>query len=505
MKISQNCLDLIKKYEGFKSEAYLDAAKIPTIGYGTIRYPNGNKVRMGDTISEQVAEAFLHQECTQYAQAVTEALTTDINQNQFDALVSFTSDVGIGAFQSSTLLKKLNDKKFDEAAQEFARWVHITENGIKQKVDSLVNRRQDERSLFEKIGEEGLPLEFEDSPQDSVNWLEGYRDNEETVIVAWNGEEVVEILTLESNLKKDFIYLLQQYPNAKNFHIAPSGKKIPDGKRVAIAGEPKAIKQVNNPPTLDLPLLVRGMNDVEALGKDIKELQQRLKDLGYYSGPLDGDFGKLTDLAVRDFQSDYFGHDEADGKVGPITWKKLWGDVQPIDDEDEDVSTHDIPDKNYLKLTRTSRKDSHGCYILHLDYFKHGKRQDRLEVCSGQPHKQSFRTGVKSRSKSYEPLPEGKWYIHDIRWAGVKDDYYGASMGSGIGPVTVRVDYQDPKSTERSAIEIHIDWNRRTLPGTAGCVGIYNIADYKKFVSWLRDTDPRYFYVDWGLGTCPAP
>ncbi|MDJ0532784.1 MAG: peptidoglycan-binding domain-containing protein, partial [Xenococcaceae cyanobacterium MO_207.B15] len=119
------------------------------------------------------------------------------------------------------------------------------------------------------------------------------------------------------------------------------------------------------------------MNDVNASGNDIKELQQRLQDLGYYSGELDGDFGKLTDLAVKDFQKDYFGANEADGKVGPITWKKLWGDTQLVTPGED--NTLEIPGKHYLKLTKTSRKDRYGCYVLHLDYFKNGKLKDRLE------------------------------------------------------------------------------------------------------------------------------
>ncbi|MCJ8281044.1 MAG: lysozyme, partial [Rivularia sp. ALOHA_DT_140] len=117
MRISENCLNLIKKWEGFYSEAYLCPANVPTIGYGTIRYPDGRKVRLGDTISEPVAEAFLHDECAECARGVTKAVKVDINQNQFDALVSFTYNLGIGAFQRSTLLKKINAGKFDEAAK----------------------------------------------------------------------------------------------------------------------------------------------------------------------------------------------------------------------------------------------------------------------------------------------------------------------------------------------------------------------------------------------------
>ncbi|MEM7757374.1 MAG: glycoside hydrolase family protein [Cyanobacteria bacterium P01_A01_bin.40] len=509
MEISQNCLDIIKKWEGFRSDAYLDPVGIPTIGYGTTRYPDGRKVKLGESISEQVAEAFLLQDCEIFARGVTEALKTSVNQNQFDALVSFTYNLGIGAFQGSTLLKKINARKFDEAAPEFDRWVYATVDGVKTKLEGLVKRRRDERSLFEKTDGEKPPIKLEASPQDSVTWLEAYRDGENTVVVAWNKEQVVEILTLESNFKQDFIYLLQQYSNASNLHIAPAEKKIPDGNRIAIAGQQKTIQKVTNPPKLDLTLLVRGMNDVNAAGNDIKELQQRLQDLGYYTGEIDGDFGKLTDRAAKDFQADYFGADEADGKVGKLTWEKLWGDSQLIDPEEVDTTI--ISDKNYLKLTKTSRKDRYGCYILHLDYYKNGKLQDRLEVCSGQPKNQFFRTGKQSVARSYEPLPEGKWYVNDILWKEGKDIYNGAIFlqekgVTGIGPATVPIKYKSPGSTGRSAIEIHIDWNRqRGFPGTAGCVGVYNIADYKRFVNWLRDTDPRDLYVDWNLGTCPTP
>ena len=165
MKISQNCLNLIKKWEGFRSEAYLDPVGIPTIGFGTIRYPDGRKVTLGESVSEQVAEAFLLQDCEIFAQGVTDALSSEINQNQFDALVSFTYNLGVGAFQTSTLCQKINAGKFSEAAGEFDKWVYATVNGVKKKLEGLVKRRRDERTLFERVGAEKPPIKTKRASQ----------------------------------------------------------------------------------------------------------------------------------------------------------------------------------------------------------------------------------------------------------------------------------------------------------------------------------------------------
>ncbi|OZH55730.1 lysozyme, partial [Hydrocoleum sp. CS-953] len=103
MQISQNCLDLIKKWEGLFLNAYLDPVGIPTIGYGTTRYPDGQVVQLGDRISERNAEAYLRYECSRVAREISGLIRVPVNQNQFDALVSFAYNVGTGAFQGSTL------------------------------------------------------------------------------------------------------------------------------------------------------------------------------------------------------------------------------------------------------------------------------------------------------------------------------------------------------------------------------------------------------------------
>lgn len=159
---------------------------------------------------------------------------------------------------------------------------------------------------------------------------------------------------------------------------------------------------------------------------------------------------------------------------------------------------------SYLKLTRTNTTNSAGLETLKLEYFAAGKAVGSLLVVSGAPGAQQFRTGTRSRAGSLEPLPEGRWGIEDVAWASGRDNYSG-SWGPGLGPVSTPLRYLGPGTTERGAIEIHIDSNARTSPGTAGCIGIANEADYRKFVTWLRDSDPRDLFVDYNLGTCPRP
>jgi lysozyme len=138
-------LDLIKSFEGLRLKPYLDSVKIPTIGYGTIVYPNGQKVTMNDPeITGTQAEQYLEHEVNEKTAAVNQFVTAQINQNQFDALVSFSYNVGSGALGKSTLLKMLNAGNTSGAAEEFLRW----NKAGGQVIAGLTRRRQAERSLF---------------------------------------------------------------------------------------------------------------------------------------------------------------------------------------------------------------------------------------------------------------------------------------------------------------------------------------------------------------------
>ena len=145
-KTSKNGIAFIKKYEGFKSKPYLCPAKVPTIGYGATYYPNGQKVKLTDpAIDEKHASLLLEAMLVPYEKAVDSYCRDDINQNQFDALVSFAYNLGNSALKSSTLLKKVNANPNDSTIKnEFNKWVYA--DGI--KLNGLVKRRIEESNLY---------------------------------------------------------------------------------------------------------------------------------------------------------------------------------------------------------------------------------------------------------------------------------------------------------------------------------------------------------------------
>lgn len=148
MQTSQKGFELIKRFEGCELTAYQDSVGVWTIGYGWTQQVNGVPVNAGMTISQACADKLLSSCAVQYEQAVDRLVTTTINQNQFDALVGFTYNLGVTALEGSTLLKKLNAGDVDGAADEFLRW-----NKAGGKVLSgLTRRRAAERELFLSSG-----------------------------------------------------------------------------------------------------------------------------------------------------------------------------------------------------------------------------------------------------------------------------------------------------------------------------------------------------------------
>lgn len=150
MKLSKVGIDLIKSFEGCYLKAYKCPAGVWTIGWGTTEPIDGVKPHEGMVITQKQADELLIKNLNGYENAVNEYVTYSINQNQFDALVSFAYNCGNGALKTSTLLKKLNAGDVHGAANEFLRW-----NKANGKVlNGLTRRREAERKLFLKEEEE---------------------------------------------------------------------------------------------------------------------------------------------------------------------------------------------------------------------------------------------------------------------------------------------------------------------------------------------------------------
>jgi lysozyme len=151
MKISQQGLDLIKHFEGLVLHPYLDVVHVPTIGYGSTMYRNGSKVKIGDPpISQAYAEELLAWEVAMKELAVQKALGGyTVNQNQFDAIVSFAYNVGVGGFSDSTLLKKIRLNANDPTIRtEFMKWDKGHFNGKLVAIPALTDRRKREADLY---------------------------------------------------------------------------------------------------------------------------------------------------------------------------------------------------------------------------------------------------------------------------------------------------------------------------------------------------------------------
>ena len=144
-KVSDPGLILVKHYEGFSNEAYRCTASYWTIGYGAIWGINGRRVTEDHpNINEAQGGQLLKRDLSIAERGVLKQTKVPLTDNQFDALCSFVFNLGSGAFQSSTLRRRLNRGDYEGAANEFPRWVFA--GG--RKLKGLIKRRSDERLLF---------------------------------------------------------------------------------------------------------------------------------------------------------------------------------------------------------------------------------------------------------------------------------------------------------------------------------------------------------------------
>lgn len=137
--VSPEGVELIKKQEGCMLRAYQCPAGVWTIGYGHTK-----TAWQGKTITYDQANELLQNDLQTFTNAINRLVKVNLTQNQFDALVSFAYNVGINAFEYSTLLRLINKGDFREAAEQFDRWCKV---GRKQ-IEGLVTRRKTEKALF---------------------------------------------------------------------------------------------------------------------------------------------------------------------------------------------------------------------------------------------------------------------------------------------------------------------------------------------------------------------
>ncbi|WP_409244568.1 lysozyme [Enterobacter asburiae] len=144
MQTSEKGMALIKQFEGCKLTAYQDSVGVWTIGYGWTQPVDGKPIRAGMTIKQETAERLLKTGLVSYESDVSRLVKVVLTQGQFDALVSFTYNLGARSLSTSTLLRKLNAGDYAGAADEFLRW-----NKAGGKVlNGLTRRREAERALF---------------------------------------------------------------------------------------------------------------------------------------------------------------------------------------------------------------------------------------------------------------------------------------------------------------------------------------------------------------------
>lgn len=155
MKISSRGLGLLTQWEGFKTYIYKDTAGYNTIGVGHLLTKQeeslgyivlpDRKIFLNKELSKKDVIDLLQNDLPKYESTVSAVITVPLNQDQFDALVSFCFNIGITAFKNSTLVKVLNSKKYDLVKTELKKW---TKSGGKV-TQGLINRRANEIKLWE--------------------------------------------------------------------------------------------------------------------------------------------------------------------------------------------------------------------------------------------------------------------------------------------------------------------------------------------------------------------
>lgn len=154
MRMSDRGCSLLTEWEGFRSTAYTDVAGVLTIGVGHALTPaekscgalniNGTSVPYANGLTRDQVQALLACDLMKYESALNDAIATDLDQNQFDALVAFCFNIGINGFQGSSALKNINNNNLGAVPDDLRKWNKIND----VVAQGLVNRRENEVKLW---------------------------------------------------------------------------------------------------------------------------------------------------------------------------------------------------------------------------------------------------------------------------------------------------------------------------------------------------------------------
>lgn len=179
MKLSETGRNLIKEFEGLRLTAYQDSVGVWTIGYG-----HTQGVYSGMTITEAQANIFLDQDVISHASGIFKYITVQLNQNQFDALVSFHFNLGADILQGTALLTYINSKNWQQAANEMNKYV----NAGGKPLEGLIRRRKAETDLFLRVVDDSTTKESEEI----MMWA-FYQANKNAPVRWFNGEHAYAI------------------------------------------------------------------------------------------------------------------------------------------------------------------------------------------------------------------------------------------------------------------------------------------------------------------------
>jgi lysozyme family protein/peptidoglycan hydrolase-like protein with peptidoglycan-binding domain len=246
-------------------------------------------------------------------------------------------------------------------------------------------------------------------------------------------------------------------------------------------------------------------NVTDPHGDAVYHLQCALIGLGYLRKPADGElvgdvFNEHVEYAVKVFQKQHMGSGSADGIVGPKT-RAVIEDMLTRAREPKPIPLPEPKppaDNSVARLICDAGDGFHAGSWAGLRKLTLVVGSESFSVASGARGRQTFRRPQDPRSfpGNLEPIPQGKYTIGSIAFAGGKDNYE-VSHGAGLGPVWVSLDADF--SDDRGAFGFHLDSNIGGSPGSAGCVVLRDVVDLKRFVAALRKHNPRVLDVNWNL------